>query len=557
MLVHFMALHFALVLVLVSLASSQSVDFVMGGRSPHPNNLIVYSIDAGLTWLDANFTFQVSIGQTMHINSVAYSAEQNLWVACGGSTLGLNLPNQSMAVSGDGRSFSQTIGELGSCLGVAWGFNAATASGLWVATGIQQTASNAVIAYSGNGVSWLPFVDPGMAAGLDKGWDVVYSTYHDLWVVVGASASQTQIWYSKNPSLGWTAAVWQISPPLPTVVFFRVAVSPVTGAFVALSGDISIGTSADGRFWVEVTSGTGSYIGLTNDGSQFISSETSNTYSSMNGFTLSMPSVAAGVNVVQYLCYSARKAAYVASGSSNNAARSIVPGATSWTLSSPSTLFISQSQGCAGTYESRLVNSSPSPNAVLLGSSVVIGQSISFISNLTVLGNLKVSSLSWSINSGAFISVSGNLTISSSTNFTRGGLISLRGLLHIAAGSPLLVHSGLSGSGTVVVPIAQYQGVSGQFSSVSVKSPSNNCQSSGSPAYSLSSLSVLVEISCPSSTSGGELSPGAIAGLVVGSVCGGVFLVICIIVVSKHARKTATTRMREELKEAEFNNLKT
>lgn len=117
-------------------ASAQVVSFVLGGRSGSVrSNVLAFSTDDGNSVVPANVSF-IDTMDNARVRAVAFSPEQDLWVACGGR-LKANPPDPTQALkwSRDGANWTAAMTESGffSCQGVAWGFNSASRSGVWVA----------------------------------------------------------------------------------------------------------------------------------------------------------------------------------------------------------------------------------------------------------------------------------------------------------------------------------------------------------------------------------------------------------------------------------------
>lgn len=161
---------------------------------------------------------------------VAYSPEQQLWVAGG------NGPSGSLAYSTDGiewvpASFPFFI----ACSGVAYG------NGKWIAVGYGSLGS---IAYSTNGRDWQPVTTNNF---FDNGYGVAYG--NGKWVAVGSGVNGT-IAYSSD------GLVWQ----------------PSTNFFGAGAG-YGIAFSPDFQQWVAVGGGPNGNICYSNDGIVFILSD--------------------------------------------------------------------------------------------------------------------------------------------------------------------------------------------------------------------------------------------------------------------------------------------
>lgn len=151
-----------------------------------------------------------------------------------------------------------------------------------------------------------------------------------------------------------------------------------------------------------------------------------------------------------------------------------------------------------------------------------------------------------SIGGSLNVQLGGNLSLTSLARVTVGGAISLNGTLQLQDGAVLSSSSQLvlgassnavviqrpaPGVSSVSIPVVSYASINGSFASVSAQTAySDLCVVSAVPSYGASSLSVTVTLQpCPSS-----LSPGAIAGIVEGSVIVGVALAIGIILLSRY-----------------------
>ena len=142
------------------------------------SQVYVYSTN-GTNWYGYGATF------TTQASNVAYSPEQNAWVAAGNSNItacysanGVHWMNCSPS------SFTMNTG-----IGVTWG----STPNLWILVGQSTIAS---IAYSSDGLSWTAATNPAFQ-GTTGGYDVLYAV--DRFVAVGRNTtSNVTISYSFN-----------------------------------------------------------------------------------------------------------------------------------------------------------------------------------------------------------------------------------------------------------------------------------------------------------------------------------------------------------------------
>jgi hypothetical protein len=87
---------------------------------------------------------------------------------------------------------------------------------------------------------------------------------------------------------------------------------------------------------------------------------------------------------------------------------------------------------------------------------------------------------------------------------------------------------------------------------------SGPCVTLGTPALQLSpdSLSVLIPVSpCAASGSEGRLSPGVLAGIVVGSVVCGIAIAVSVALISRHGKNNYTTTLRAKIVQDQIGNV--
>ncbi len=294
------------------------VSFVLGGRSGQTDgNVLAFSTDDGGTFQSASTSFLNSANP--RIRSVAFSAEQDLWVGCGSPDV--TARNQSMMWSPDGMNWTQGVTDADFvCLGVAWGYNSARRSGLWVAVGGNGVSGAFQIFESGNGTHWK-LVLSGVSL-IEAGKWVTYSSVWDRFLMVGDSGLT-----------GYRASnsTWIINPTTDmTLNFERVASSPVTGFAVATSQrDGSYFTSTDGGLtWGGKTADINvGYIGLAWANGAFVISGFNSTGSSLtvsyiadNGsFAMDSTNLALSMsNQGFYICASPLSGSVLVFGGSNN-----------------------------------------------------------------------------------------------------------------------------------------------------------------------------------------------------------------------------------------------
>ena len=180
-----------------------------------------------------NWTVRTSFCTTG--NGIAYSAQQNLWVmVCqGGATI---------QTSPDGINWTSRTNGLSSGGGIA--FNNSTTNPLWVAVG-----DGATIQTSSNGINWT-----AQTNGFTTGLGIAYSTQQSLWVAIGFSGGgvgSTTIQTSPN-GINWTARTNGFTTGY-GIAFNNSTTNPLWVAVGYSGGSTTIQTSPNGINWTAQT----------------------------------------------------------------------------------------------------------------------------------------------------------------------------------------------------------------------------------------------------------------------------------------------------------------
>lgn len=101
------------------------------------------------------------------------------------------------------------------------------------------------------------------------------------------------------------------------------------------------------------------------------------------------------------------------------------------------------------------------------------------------------------------------------------------------------------------------QGIQGQFGSISASSSDPCLVATAQPVYTASTVSALLSVSsqCSSSPTGPALSSGAIAGIAVGSVVGGIVLALVVFCVTRNLLRERQKRMLAKLRASEITSV--
>ncbi len=247
---------------LLNVGEGQRAAFVLGGRrSPTNPNVIAFATGDATGFMATGATFA---DIDSHVRSVAYSPEQDRWVACGGRLTQPRSPDATQALkwSPDGVNWTAAVTDHAEflCKGVAWGYNPSKRMGLWVAVGFTDNAALGAILESVDGTSWQQVA--ATSQYLSAKW-VTYSTYWDRFMLVcDGSLGAYRLSVEVNSS-SWTSVVLISNVD---EQFERVVASPVTGIMLATivsTPNLYVSTNGGENWTARGVSGGKSVLGLT------------------------------------------------------------------------------------------------------------------------------------------------------------------------------------------------------------------------------------------------------------------------------------------------------
>lgn len=143
---------------------------------------------------------------------------------------------------------------------------------------------------------------------------------------------------------------------------------------------------------------------------------------------------------------------------------------------------------------------------------------------------------------------------------TPGATLVVTGIITIQGNASLNVQIASSAAnGPQTITVATASAIVGSFGAITTQfddGSSNNCRQADllDTTYTSTSISVLVNVNSNNACSGGSLSPGAIAGIVIASVIGGALVAVLIILLLRWQRKRTTDFILQELRTTELHN---
>jgi hypothetical protein len=176
--------------------------------------------------------------------------------------------------------------------------------------------------------------------------------------------------------------------------------------------------------------------------------------------------------------------------------------------------------------------------------------SLAYTADRASVSYVAIFSPSQLLNVAGPTTVVGDVTLGPSSVLTvgaaTGGVLNVvNGTVVIQPGATVVVAASVSGTVTVVTATG---GIVGTFSSVTA----TGCSQVTSVNYASSSVSVVVNV--PDSCS--ALSTGALVGIIVGSVCGGLLLALAVVLLSRWLVNKRDTQSNREIKAIALSEIK-